>query len=64
MDDANEMKYIQIHFKQKIELAYRMYQGYIFTTKDFTDPRSYQTEINIVNTFNFYQWRALTLIKN
>eukprot|EP00347_Sterkiella_histriomuscorum_P012361 403368887 len=64
MDDANEMKYLQIHFKQKIELVYRMYQGYIFTSKDFIDNRSYQTDIHIVNTYNFYQWRALNLIKN
>ena len=62
-EDAGEMKYIQNHFKTKFELMPRMYTGYIFQSKDYISDEEYQTSIHIVNTFSFYQWRSMTLLK-
>lgn len=37
-DDAAEMRYIQNHYKTKIELMPRMYTGYVMQAKDFLGP--------------------------
>jgi hypothetical protein len=64
MDDAAEMKYIQNHFKSKIELMPRMYTGYFYQSKGFMSSKdSYQTELYVVNTFSYYQWRTISLMK-
>lgn len=63
-DDASEMKYIQTHFKLKIEFSERSNSGYIFFTKNFLGDKAYSTEIYLVNAYSFYQWRTLQLIKN
>lgn len=61
---VNEMKFIQNRFKTKLEFMPHMYTGYIMSSRDYyMGPHRYQSSLYIVNTFNFYQWRAIYLMK-
>lgn len=57
------MKYIQHRYKTKIELLPLMHTGYILRTRDFLGPDSLDTQVYLVNSFSFYQWRQLSLLK-
>mmetsp|Transcript_29225 Transcript_29225/g.28288 ORF Transcript_29225/g.28288 Transcript_29225/m.28288 type:complete len:379 (-) Transcript_29225:1777-2913(-) len=60
-DDIDEMRYIQINFKNKIQNMPRQQFGYIYMNKrDHKDLR--ETQVRIVNTFNFYYWRMMNLL--
>ena len=62
-DDETELKYLQNHFKTKVELMPRMQIGYLFKSKEFNGPENFETCIYLVKTFSFYQWRQLSLLK-
>ena len=56
------MKYIQDHFKTKIELMERSYFGYLFEFKEFLENNEYDSNLYIVNTFSYLSWREIELI--
>lgn len=63
LDDASEMRYLQNHYKTKIEFQRELYTGYLFQARDYLGYDYQQTGVYIVNTFSYYQWRTLTLLK-
>jgi hypothetical protein len=66
IDDENEMKFLQNRFKSKFELQSKMYTGCIFLSRDFlctSSDQHHQTDLYIVNSFSYYQWRTMHLLK-
>ncbi len=66
IDDESEMKFLQNRFKSKFEILPKMYTGCIFRSRDYLSAKSdqfHQTDLLIVNTFSYYQWRSMHLLK-
>mmetsp|Transcript_23093 Transcript_23093/g.22503 ORF Transcript_23093/g.22503 Transcript_23093/m.22503 type:complete len:358 (+) Transcript_23093:178-1251(+) len=61
-DEVDEMRYIQINYKNKIQMMPKQQFGYIYQNKrDEMDIRD--TSVRVVNTFNFFYWRLMGLLK-
>jgi hypothetical protein len=58
------MRYIQNHFKTKIELGKHLYTGCIYQSRDYLGKGYHQTGVYLVNTYSYYQWRSIALLKS
>lgn len=62
-EEYSEIKIIQCHYKSKLELAERSYNGYYFSLNELAEGKS-STELYIISTYSYYDWRTLSQIKN
>lgn len=60
-EEYSEIRFVQNKFKQKIEITDRSYFGYVFQSLEFKQ-ELWTTSVNTVQTFSFFEWRAMDMI--